>query len=291
LVSKKDRDREDVGRGRRDCNREGNDFDRRPDCQRDESWREREELRRDNSRRDRDPEREFELDDPRRWRDDGKRDERLAAKRDRERARDIAFHETGNDTSRDRRCVIVEERDFRSKRSIGRDKRTGGVTEDGKGRDNRKDREREKEKEKEPAWMETYVPTDPSQGILGGKSMDVGVGGMQGRNEKEQENNEVGTIRPDNISPPEEQELDEIQLFRLMMKREEKKATKAFENIILDDMSPQLSTLYPTIARSASGGALSLLLSDFLHVDHSRCIIGPPNLRSFASSQPKRRGG
>ena len=234
------RDR-DPSASKRDRDREDRDRDRRADRDRDEIRKERDEFRRDKddySRRDRDPEREMELDDPRRWRDDGKRDERMAARRERDRTRDRVPHETGYDHShdrhQDRRWTVAEERDGRSKRSSGRDRRSGSVAEDGK--DDRKERERDKEKE--PAWMETYIPNDLTTGILGGKIADGELDGIQawkkelkekGRKDKlptsTVDNAEgIDAVNSKNLDGTEKQ-LDEIQLFKLMMKREAEKKT------------------------------------------------------------------
>ena len=184
----------------------------------------------------------MELDDPRRWRDDGKRDDRMAARRgdrqsdrehrDRERPRDRAPHEAGWEPSHDRRWTVVEERDGRSKRNAARDRR--GVPEESKDKEDRKDREREKEKE--PAWMDTYIPNASSAGILGGKGDDGELDGIQtwkkGMKEKEQRDKgtshvkeDAGGYRPSGSEKPKvpEKPLDEIQLFRLLMKKEEEK--------------------------------------------------------------------
>ncbi|KAG5654749.1 hypothetical protein H0H81_003757 [Sphagnurus paluster] len=186
---------------------------------------------RDDFRRDRDRDRDLDRDteeDPRRWRDDGKRDERMATRRtdrhsDRLRDRDLL-------DSGDRRWVSADDRDGRAKRPAGRERKI----EDGKDREDRRDREREKE----PAWMDTYIPP-PSNGtgILGGKAAGDGeLDGIQAwkkeRKEKEMKDQPAPVLTkapatPD-TAPADKPEangkaLDEIQLFRLLMKREEEK--------------------------------------------------------------------
>ncbi|KDQ63788.1 hypothetical protein JAAARDRAFT_29835 [Jaapia argillacea MUCL 33604] len=201
--------------------------------------------------KDRDKERDRRLDrdrdgddDPRRWRDDGKRDERLAARRDRDRGRDGAW-EGGSERYRERgdHWTPADEKDARPKRSSGRERRLAG--DDGKDRDDRRDREKEREKEKEPAWMETYIPTGASAGILGGKSSDGELDGIQawkrGMKEKEQREKTIdndSTPKSDSPKPVELEKtpvsstppageqgtgLDEIQLFKMLMRKEEAK--------------------------------------------------------------------
>jgi hypothetical protein len=179
---------------------------------------------RDDPKRDRDTDRDQD-DDARRWRDDGKRDERLTARRA-ERDRELRTRGDHWEPSNDRRWTATEDRDGRYKRASGRDKRTGGNGDEP--RDER--REREREKEKEPAWMETYVPTS-SSGILGGKSSSGELDGIQawkkGLKEKElalqEKNEEIGEADVPPKPNSGEKGLDEIQLFKLMMKREEEK--------------------------------------------------------------------
>jgi hypothetical protein len=159
----------------------------------------------------------------------------MATRRDRERTRDKGTHETGydpHDRHQDRRWTAAEERDVRPKRSSGRERRSGAAVEENKEKDDRKDREREKEKE--PAWMDTYIPSDSSSGILGGKVANGELDGIQawkkGMKAKEQrdkdssDNKDVLTATTD--PDGSEQHLDEIQQFRLMMKREEEKKKK-----------------------------------------------------------------
>lgn len=231
--SRRDRDRGDRDRDR--------DRDRRGDGDRDDYRKDKEDYRRDDYlRRDRDLEKDMEVDDPRRWRDDGKRDERVAARREREyreRVREKPSREEGWEPSSDRqRWTVVEERDGRNKRSSGRDRRSG-VLDDGKEKDDRKDRDRDREREKEPAWMETYTPADSAPGILGGKGGDDELDGIQAfkKDMKAKEQKDVpssteksreadadqpsGSSKAENASTAP---LDEIQLFRLMMKKEQK---------------------------------------------------------------------
>ncbi|KIL70666.1 hypothetical protein M378DRAFT_6610 [Amanita muscaria Koide BX008] len=232
----------DSSRPRREASttrRERDEKDRRDDNVRERTSRadrDRDEYRRD---RDRELDKDSEHDDPRHWRDDGKRDERVAARRDRERARerDVAW-----DSANDRRWT-ADERDSRTKRST-RDKKPL-QSEDVKDREERKDRDRdrekEREKEKEPAWMDTYIPSGPSFGILGGKGADGELDGIQawkkGMKEKEQREKGIESTTPSNGGQDQpnddhsisektdgaEKQLDEIQLFKLLMKREEEK--------------------------------------------------------------------
>jgi len=160
-------------------------------------------------------------DDPRRWRDDGKRDERLTARRT-ERQRNGA---DGWETT-DRRWAQTDDRDGRYKRTTGRDRKGHG--------DESKEKEDRKDKEKEPAWMDTYIPSSSSGGILGGQSATGELDGIQawkkGLKEKESQNKEL--VQPTTSTPPTPAEkaggglasgLDEIQMFKLMMKKEEEK--------------------------------------------------------------------
>ncbi|KAI0068467.1 hypothetical protein BV25DRAFT_1987241, partial [Artomyces pyxidatus] len=256
------RDRDDRERPRsrvRDTSRQRQDASPplRRDRDRDDRGPDRDEYRRnrdEHSRRDADRESN---DDARRWRDDGKREERMAARRElrereyreRERERDKerparnggSSYEPGweGDRPRDRdrdRWSAADERDTRSKRANGRDKRAGSGDE-GKDRDERRDRDRDhREKEKEPAWMDTYVPSDSGGGILGGKSADGELDGIQawkkGMKEREMKEKASEASRSGDTEPQDtakqvsstEQPMDEIQLFKLMIKREGEKS-------------------------------------------------------------------
>jgi len=186
-------------------------------------------------RRDRDDrDRESEVDDPRRWRDDGKRDERMAARRDREREREggsrdrLRERSTWDAGERSDRRRAADDREVRNKKANGRDRRTG---EDVKDREERKDREREKE----PAWMDTYIPSNNGTGF----DMQRPNGELDGiqafkKELREKERNQLlisndGGPSPDPLSKADlpistvDGQLDEIQLFKLMMKREEEK--------------------------------------------------------------------
>lgn len=230
------RPRRDPSPSRRERDRDGGDRDK------DRRDRERDDFRRDRDDYLRNIEKEpSEADDPRRWRDDGKRDERLAARRN-ERQPDREYRDRTRekepvwDMPGDRRWTVVEERDGRSKRGSARDKKLGTTGDNGKERDDR--REREREKEKEPAWMDTYIPPPSIAGILGGKGTDNGdLDGIQawkkGMKEMEQKVKAPSTSSKENAvsdqasltetSEATERPLDEIQLFRLLMKREEAK--------------------------------------------------------------------
>lgn len=213
------RSRRDPSSGRRDKDRdEPRDRPPRGDRDRDDHRREK-----DDSRRDRDADSE---DDPRRWRDDGKREERLASRRDR---RDKATGDSW-DASGDKRWAPGEDRDGRYKKaSGGRDRKTNGL-DDLKDKDDRRDKEREKEKE--PAWMDTYVPSESSPGILGGQAPTGELDGIQawkkGLKEREhKEKDSINLVAPKAAEPPQPplpenaEKLDEIQLFKLIMKKEQ----------------------------------------------------------------------
>ncbi|CAK5280106.1 unnamed protein product [Mycena citricolor] len=177
--------------------------------------------RREDQRRERDHDRAGDKDeeDTRRWRDDGRRDERVATRRANERqaATDKAQQENGDS---DRRWTVVEERENRTKRNH-RDRRAGG--------DDAKEerREREREKEKEPAWMETYVPDSPG-GIVG-RGTDGELDGIQawkkGLKEKEKSDAIAAAIpakaEPEPAALPDvtsNKPLNEIEMFRMLMK-------------------------------------------------------------------------
>jgi hypothetical protein len=169
------------------------------------------------------------MDDPRRWRDDGKRDERMAVRREREqrererdkdRVRDRpAAWDSGD--RQDRRWAPADDRDGRNKRAAGRERKSEEV----KDKDDRKDRdrEREREREKEPAWMDTYVPSTSSNG-LGRAPGDLDDIQAFKREIKEREQKEQNAAAQDGDHYGDlEGKVHEIQLFKLMMKREEQK--------------------------------------------------------------------
>lgn len=172
-------------------------------------------------------------DDSRRWRDDGKRDERMAARRERER----------DDKDRENRWQTTEDRDSRLKRVAGRDRKNA---DDGKDKDRRDDRDRDREKE--PAWMETYVP-DASGGILGGRTADGEMDSIQawkkGMKEKE-EKDKAGATKDLSSGPQQdthghaEPQMDEIQLFKMMIKRE---ADKKGEDEVVQGASNPVAAL------------------------------------------------
>ena len=251
----------DSSRQRRDPSpsRRDRESERDRDKDRDEHRR-RDDRRDDHLRRDRDGERDNN-DDHRRWRDDGKRDERMAARRElrdkeqrereRERERERGSRASERDSTfdserprdRERDRWTVDERDAQSKRTNGRDRRRHSRDEDrdGKDRDERKD-PRARTEEKEPAWMDTYIPSDSGAGILGGKAENGELDGIQawklGMKEKERKERESEALRSSSdiesaktteilATPPTEPPLDEIQLFKLMIKREEEKHSAA----------------------------------------------------------------
>ncbi|TFK30603.1 hypothetical protein FA15DRAFT_662601 [Coprinopsis marcescibilis] len=235
--SRRDRDERESGRSRpRDTSRS------RPEPTR----RDREDARardKDDSRRDRDKDDD---EDARHWRDDGKRDERMTARRARERQAGDSW-EPSNE--RDRRWA-AEDRDGRYKRPNGRERRPG--QDETKERDER----REREKEKEPAWMDTYVPSEPLPGILGGKttegeldSIQVWKKGMKDKENQEKDKDKGADSEVEDRKSEVQSasinstQLDEIQMFRLMMQKEKDKR----ETDIVQDTShtPSHTTIHP----------------------------------------------
>ncbi|KAF8213386.1 hypothetical protein K438DRAFT_1750684 [Mycena galopus ATCC 62051] len=251
------RSRRDVSSSRQNRDREGDEKEPAGDRRDDHRKTARDDRRtREDHRRDRDERRERERgldrdadedEDPRRWRDDGKRDERMAARR----AAEKVSQENG-DASGDRRWTVVEDRDGRSKRNH-RDRRAGASAEDGKDKEDRRDRDREREKE--PAWMDTYIPE--SSGIpVGGKGAEGELDGIQawkkGLKEKEKAAVPLPAPKKDEERPAAsesiaEKPLDEIQIFRMLMKREEEK--KQVEPPLLRPASLPLPEFVPRLPK------------------------------------------
>ncbi|KAH9835639.1 uncharacterized protein C8Q71DRAFT_762895 [Rhodofomes roseus] len=267
--TRKDKD-EYTRRERDDHRREWDDFYNRSDRDRDDHYP------RGDRYRPRDSERETD-DDPRRWRDDGRRDERVAARRERDR---WDRHE-----ERDRERPSE---DARPRRGAARDRRVGAA-EDGKDREDR----REREKEAEPAWMETYVPTTPGGGILGGRGADGELDGIQawkkGMKEKERQEKEseaaakssedVKSATTSATPTQPEGQLDEIQMFKLMMKREADK--KENEQHSKENAVPQTTSESMSSFAAASINAPSQSV-----VDETQAIINRAHADglSFAKS-------
>ncbi|KAF5382923.1 hypothetical protein D9757_006379 [Collybiopsis confluens] len=213
-------DREDRARSRSRTRRDPS-ISRREGKDRE---KEREEYRRERAERERDDD-----DDSRRWRDDGRRDERITTRRERERAGNGKDKDSTSSNPNDRRWTVVEDRD-KSKRSTGRDKKS--FAEEGRSDDRRGDREREKEKE--PAWMDTYIPLSSSSGILGGQGSEGELDGIQAwkknMKEKEQKVNKVASATPiaeatTPLKPVDAEEpLDEIQRFKKLMEMAQKQS-------------------------------------------------------------------
>ncbi|THH03828.1 hypothetical protein EW145_g5972 [Phellinidium pouzarii] len=217
---------------------------------------------RDDHRRDRDRDRFVDADeDTRRWRDDGKRDERVSARREKDR-----LDRDGKDKGRDRSREHGDpDRDLREGWSIAEDRAQKRAIRDRRHDDGRdKDDRKEREREKEPAWMETYVPPSSSSGgILGGKGAEGEVDSIQAwkKDMKEREMKAKGlsieisdsgvgasqeTItdvkQSKTSAPAPETQLDEIQLFKLMMKQEEKKRAANGDNVNTSDERSPLSS-------------------------------------------------
>ena len=288
---------------------------------------------RDDYRRDKEePRRDRDIDaddDPRRWKDDGRREERLATRRaERERARDKPSQDQALEPMSDRRWTPGDDRDGRYKRSTARERKSGHLGDEGKEKEDRKDREREKEKE--PAWMDTYIPTDSSPGILSGQmpgeldGIQAWKKGMKDKEIRDQEEsppsgqgNSLGQPSSSTLTEPAEKAMDEIQLFKLMMKREEEKKKSEDNNhlvsngvslpiLLEDDESAQpsqqrlrkmlegmsksmsvLSKLNDTVEIESSGNTISLL-SGFTNSEHPQNI---PVSTSTVDSSPVPAGG
>lgn len=147
------------------------------------------------------------------------------------------------DKDRDSRWHTTEDRDGRLKRVAGRDRKN---VDDGKDRDRRDDRD--KDKEKEPAWMETYVP-DASGGILGGKTVDGEMDSIQAWKKCMKEKEEKDKAAASKDLPPDpqpdatgqaESQMDEIQLLKMMIKRE---ADKKDEQEVIHDIHDSVPAL------------------------------------------------
>ncbi|KAL1748888.1 hypothetical protein HDZ31DRAFT_71234 [Schizophyllum fasciatum] len=238
----------------------------------------------EDSRNHRRPKDDDDPDDPRRWRDDGKREERVGSRRDRYR------DERGWDERRDRgdRWTVVEDEKGRSKRGTergGRDRRNG---DDGKDRDEPKSsgRDRDREREKEPAWMDTYVPPASSgAGILGGKGADGELDGIQawkkGMKEKEmKEKNASAASEPSSATAAPSSGggggLDEIQLFRMMMKKEDDKKKT-------DNPSAEASPTIASIAPGRISEAVSTSSVSAAAIAESKSAGQPTNLSALTS--------
>ena len=173
--------------------------------------------------------------------------------RDREREKERSSRVSERDSNwdsdrprdRDRDRWVPDERDSRPKRSNGRDRRGHSRDEDRdtKDRDDRKD-SRARVEEKEPAWMDAYIPSESGAGILGGKAENGELDSIQAwkldMKEKERKERESEALRTSGTehtgsakatetqaTAPTEPPLDEIQLFKLIIKREGEKSKAA----------------------------------------------------------------
>ncbi|TDL28665.1 hypothetical protein BD410DRAFT_781186 [Rickenella mellea] len=266
----------------------------------------RRERERDDTRKDRERDRERFGDadeDPRRWRDDGKRDERVTQRREKERKDKGGRAERDNDSGRtgekgvekdveggrDRDGWTVEERDSRGGKRSQRDRRRDG------GPDEKDDR-KEREKEKEPAWMETYVPPSTNGGILGGILGGQGADGevdsiqawkkdmkrreMKGKPEAGESPKD--TVSDDRPSDSSSQPLDEIQLFKLMMKREEHK-----RHVHPDESTDDQGLLHASSTpESANISSTTIKATENESVSTSRSIPGLIDAPNAISTSP-----
>lgn len=220
----------------------------------------------------------------------------------------------------DRRWTPADDRDGRYKRSSARERKSGQLADEGKEKEDRKDREREKEKE--PAWMDTYIPTDSSPGILGGQVPGGELDGIQAwkKGLKDKEARDHGSDSPHGqdtlgqpsssaLPEPTEKAMDEIQLFKLMMKREEEKKKSEDTSLpvlldggecpqpsqqklrkMLEGMLESVSVLSSNLndaveAESSSNTILSL--SGFTNSDHPQNV---PVSTSMVEPSPVREG-
>lgn len=185
----------------------------------------------------------------------------------------------------------------RSKRGGGRERKAAGEE-----KEDRRDRDRDREKEKEPAWMETYVPTTPAGGILGGKSTEGELDGLQAwkkgmkaKEEKEKakvnaaEGKTKGAAVPSPATPANAEGLDEIQLFKLMMKKEEAK-----KNAPASPSGPEANsqTTSPPQKRDDKSGKYCHVIYIFLHLTivlSSCCTPWNTGSGPDTTRQPKQR--
>ena len=284
---RKDRDREDRDRPRR---RDDPDDDESRDLERywlRRDWEIRHRMRdmylRDHPDRHARDEDQDTDEDPRRWRDDGRRDERQSLRRERERDRNWDRWESSHDRER------MDDRDGRSKRAAGRDKRSSALDDP---------KEKDERKEKEPAWMETYVPTTPGGGILGGRGADGELDGIQawkkGMKEREKKNQDSDEGGHQNDAPPEtlgqssatapseDHPLDEIQMFKLMMKKEA--ARKESDNI--DAGAPPTSEAPVTVSKddSARECNITVTLNAIIDSPRAQSLGAPPTAEAAPQS-------
>lgn len=173
------------------------------------------------------------------------RRERLAGD-DKDRSRDKPPYDPAHD---DRRWNGADT-DGRQKRGAARDRRSGA--DEPRERDDRRDREREKE----PAWMDSNEAPSAGLGILGGRAADGALDGIQAwkKGMKEKEEREKAQQQAKSDSTPAQaaatpgpspavdasgKPLDEIQLFKMLMKREEGKKSDAPGSEQAAGLSPQ----------------------------------------------------
>ncbi|KAJ3737046.1 hypothetical protein DFJ43DRAFT_1035818 [Lentinula guzmanii] len=268
-------------------------------ARRDRDGKERDKER-DDYRRDRDDD-----DDSRRWRDDGRRDDRLASRRERERGPNGKDKDSNSGNPNDRRWTVVEERDVRSKRNTARDKKT--FPEEGRADDRRGDRE----KEKEPAWMDTYVPSSSTGGILGSKGNEGELDGIQAwkKNMRKEQKAKAAPAAPvaDSSDPPSasadttDEPMDEIQRFKKMMEVAQKQSSDSplivGPIVGLTDTSKPSSprengnVVIPEVADAPSGGEVNAAAAPSkLHIpsapDPSRSLLSLLNSNNTVAVSP-----
>ncbi|KZS93112.1 hypothetical protein SISNIDRAFT_100865 [Sistotremastrum niveocremeum HHB9708] len=133
----------------------------------------------------------------------------------------------------------------------------------------------DEDREKEPAWMETYIPEDSKAGILGSRPADGQLDGIQAwkKELREREMREKGIVDPsaqaggtttpkeaDSKSPPGPQSnepLDEISMFKLIMKREQGKDSSGEATPTALSRTQSVTSLVQPLDQALNGGKLA----------------------------------